>query len=274
MKLSDLKPDGRLFALFIGDSSSGKTCAELSLPTPGLLLDMDLRARGGLAAKEWLGENFSKWDVEQFPPTIEAIDKVIARVENLRGELAMGVSKYKSLVFNSMTSYTRQLIWTAKELTAPGTKNEQAIKGKKFGEIKIAGPAHYGFEQAGVEELITLLRSLPINVVADCHIVPKYGKPTTDSGKEDTYAENIVVGETLSLRDKVAVNVLIYFDEVYRFEKAAQGGGIQHYVKFRDASMARTAYHTLPHGLVNITGKSFYEVWKQLVSEEKLSGTA
>lgn len=265
MKLCDMKPDGRIFAMFVGDSASGKTCAEYSLPKPILDLDVDLRARGGMATRKWLGEEeFSRIDVEQFPPRLGMVDKLIDRLSKIDMELSMGACKYKTILLNSATSVTRMLIEEATNMTDPDSKSkdEQLIKGKKFGRVKIAGPGHFGYEQSGITDILNYLRAMPINVVLSAHIIPKYGKAPGAS----EYSENVIVGEQLALREKVSANVIIYFDEVYRFSRSEENNGnLRFWVKFRDGDLARTTYDSLPSGKVEITGKNFYQYWQEQV---------
>jgi hypothetical protein len=264
-KLSEIKPDTRLFAMFVGDSSGGKTCAELSLPTPGILFDIDMRVRGGLAAKKWLPPDvLDKWEVKMYPPKLGSMDKLFDDLTNITYQLDQGVCKYKSILVDSSTSIARNFIEDATNLTNPSDKS-QLIKGKNFGtRVKIAGPGHYQYELSGMADILNLLRAMPINVILSGHIIPKYGKPPGDGNE---YAENVVVGEQLALREKVATNVIIYFDEVYRFGKTEQNSGQnKHWVRFRDGDLARTSYDTLPNGKVDITGRSFYEYWKSTVN--------
>lgn len=268
MKLSEIKPDGRFFGMFVGDSASGKTCAELSFPTPGLMIDIDIRARGGLAATKWLGaEKLDQWDIEFYPPKLGMVDHLIDRLNKLQFEIDGGFCKYKTLLLESSTSLSRMLIEEATNLTDPEAKrkDEQLIKGKKYGRIKIAGPGHFGYEQSGMTDILNFLRSFPINVIMSAHIIPKYGKAPGAS----EYSDNVVIGEQLALREKVAANIIIYFDEVYRFGRSEDNGGnVKHWVKFRDGELARTTFGNLPNGRVDITDKSFYEFWKRQVASE------
>jgi hypothetical protein len=105
---------------------------------------------------------------------------------------------------------------------------------------------------------MAFLRSLPIPfVIVNAHIVDKFGKADPD----DSYSESVVVGEKLSIRDKIGANIGIYFDHIFRFERRMVGLHEHFFVRFR-SSLACTSYPELPSGEVDITGKSFHEVLK------------
>jgi hypothetical protein len=108
---------------------------------------------------------------------------------------------------------------------------------------------------------------LPIqNIIVSAHIVDRYGKPP---GANNEYADSVVIGEKLSLRDKISENVQIYFDHVFRFDREEIGNRIQFTVKFW-SDIARTSYK-LPEGKHDITGKNFYEFMRGLTQKEKIA---
>jgi len=264
MRLIDMKPDGRFFGMFVGDSKCGKTNAAVSFATLGKVkvYDLDLRIRGAFSAKQWLGEEvFSRIDVEQYPPG-KGFSDIEKSLEQLALQVKLGTSEYKTVIIDSLTTEARAMVADALSMDLPGVKDSPLIKGKILGTLRMPGPGHYGYEQEALLQIIEYLKALPINVIVTAHIIDRYGKPP--SGNE--YSENVVVGEKLAVRDKVGVNMLLHFDDVYRFTRSESAGELKYFVKFRDGDLAATTYHTLPNDKVDITRRNFYETWKNYIS--------
>ena len=119
----------------------------------------------------------------------------------------------------------------------------------------MAGPEDYGFEANVIYSVLSYFRSVPIpNIIVSAHIVPIYGKEDPDNA----FSNNIVVGEKLSVRDKIGANVGIYFDHVFRFRKKEGAYGRDQFLVQFKGGMCRTAYASLPEGEIDITGKNFY----------------
>ena len=261
--LDQLEVGASIFALFIGKSGSGKTCAAASFPGPIKFLDFDGRIRGILGAN-WIDRK-GLGEVIQFPPDPKkpTYIKVSEIIETDLAFCNMGKYPFKTLVLGSLTAQTFSFLSDAKAITHAGNK------GKSLGKLPMAGPEDYGFEATGTYQMLAGLRSLyehpngPKNVIIDAHIVDKWGKPIKDNGDTDTYAASEVVGEKLSLRDKISENVQIYFDHVWRFDSRMVGNEPHHYVSFR-TDLARTSFANLPNGQVDITGKPFYQELKRL----------
>lgn len=254
--------------MFVSESGVGKTCAAVSFPTPGLLIDIDLRARGALASEHWLGrEHLGGWDIESCPPDkgFSGVEKVL---EKVKLELDLKVCKYKTIVLDSLSTSARMFLTDALQMEERDNRGNlvPVVKGNVIGDLRLPGPGHFGYEQEAVTQVLSYIKSFPINVIVSAHIVEKYGKPP---GNPNPYAENVVVGEKLSLRDKVSVNVLLHFDEIYRFTKVLSAGSLKHFVRFQDGDLARTVHrYKLPMTDLEITEKSFYQTWSQLVKGE------
>jgi hypothetical protein len=124
--------------------------------------------------------------------------------------------------------------------------------------MEMAGPSDYGFESTGFDAYLSFLRSLPLNVIATAHVIDKFDKPHKDDGTKDTYAESIIVGEKISLRDKIAANCTIYFDHIFRFDRRMLKGEEHFYVEFI-SDIACTSFLGLKPGKFDITGLNFYD---------------
>lgn len=269
MNLSELKPANKLFAMFVGDSGSGKTCAALSLPTPGLLIDIDLRAEGGLTAQEWLPPNkLSEWEVIRFPSE-KGFQKIDERLERIDREIKAKTNTLKTIVIDSLTMESRLLINDSLTLES-GNVDRQGnpiplINAHTIGTMRMPGPTHFRYELEGMAQVIDYLKEWPLNVICSAHMVQKYVKP--ENGNE--YSENIAKGEQLALRDKVGVRMLLQFNEVYKFSKDWSAGEVVHKVRFYDADLAKTAYGTkLPKKEINITNQDFHKVWCGYLNSE------
>jgi hypothetical protein len=253
MKLSEIKPESKFFGLFIGRSSSGKTSAAISFPDP-TVLDFDLRILG--ARWTHLEANYL-----QFPP---GPGKGWAEVDKYMEDLQIGIISRqtvpKTLVMDSITSMLRLFVAESMDLTKGYTIER---KGKEKNALRLEGPSDYKYESSATYQVFDFLRSLPINVIISAHIIDKFGKLSPD----EEYSETGVVGSRLSIRDKIAENILTYFNEVYEFGRKEKGNKIQHYVKFQ-SDICRSALG-LPAGEHDITGKNFYEFWKEQVSKIK-----
>ena len=249
-KLSEVKPDSRFFGMFIGRSSSGKSSAAISFPKPMKIFDFDMRARGPKAYADSIGLDVSGVSTEVYLPS-GGFKKINDELEVLQMQFKNG-RPYETIQFSSLGALLRILLSEARVLAGEG-------KTKKTGVLVRPGPNEYGYESEGIYQIFDYLRTFPCNVIIDAHIIDRFGKEDSN----DAYSETIVTGEKLAVRDKIGENLLVYFDEVYRFEKDQNGR--DHYVNFH-TDMARSAFNTLPRGQIKITGKNFYEMWQGFVT--------
>jgi hypothetical protein len=251
----DIKPDARFFGLFVGRSGSGKSVAAYSFPEPIKVFDMDGRVRGGIAVPWNRNRNI---DYTYYPPwvpgkakdetgNLSTFQKLNNDFESLLMDAQIGMSKYNTVVLDSITWETIDMLLDAIPLT------HVKDKGKRLGSLSMAGPEDYGFQATATYQIIAFLKSLPIqNIIVTAHIVNKWGKP----GGDNKYAENVIIGEQLSLTDKLAENIPSSFDHVFKFMKYDSGSSVNY--KFAaQGELARSAY-TIPYGEHDITNKDFY----------------
>jgi hypothetical protein len=243
-KASDLTPEQRFVGLFVGQKHSGKTVAECSFPGTKYVMDFDGRIRGLLGAP-WIDKDLVHY--EAFPPReSDLITRINKKLEEL-----MITCNYDNVILDSLTWETAALRFQALGLThVPGKK------GKFLGPISMPGPEDYGLEAQGTYGIISSLKSIPkANIIVSAHLVDLYGKINSS----DPYSANIVIGEKLSITDKLGVNVQTAFDHIFKFSKATINNEEHYYVEFR-GGIASTSFAELPIGKVDITGKNFYEV--------------
>ncbi len=264
---ANLTAESRLVALFVGPKHSGKTCAAASWMTPESkrrvkFIDADGRIRGLLGAK-WIDRD--RIDYEYYPPRIASnrltfFERVNQDLEAMLVDINNGKCMYETHVTDSMTAFCKNLILDAIPLSH---KNEQGgEKGRKIGPVSMAGPEDYGFESTGSDAYVSFLRSIPLNVIVTGHVIPKYDKPMIVDSRgrtvKDTYAESVVSGEKLSLRDKIGANISIYFDHIFRFERKIVGGDEKFFVEII-GDIACTSFPGFEPGQYDITGKNFRE---------------
>src|ERR1017187_1702506 len=260
----NLTADSRFMALFVGSKHSGKTCAAVSFMTKGSqkrvkVLDGDGRIQGILGAS-WIDK--SRIDYDYYPPKDATnpknfFERVNQDLEALLVDIRSGKCPYETYVGDSATAICRNLLMDAIPLTHEGNK------GKKLGALNMAGPADYGFESTGFDGYLSFLRSIPLNIILTAHVVDRFGKANPD----DPYSESIVIGEKLSLRDKIAANSSIYFNHIFKFSRKMVGGTERFYVEYI-GDLACTSYPNLKPGLHDITGKDFHETLMKHVKGE------
>lgn len=258
-------------ALFVGPKHSGKTVAacswrDLSKGKKIKVLDGDGRIRGLLGAP-WIDP--SSIDYDYFPPKTASdkaayyfFESVNKDLEYLITEVRQGKSPYETYVCDSATTFCKNLIIDALPMT------HEKDKGKKIGSLNMAGPEDYGFESTGLDSYLTFLRALPINVIMTAHIVPRFDKPRLPSGAKDTYADSIIVGDKLSLRDKIGVNIANYFDHIFQFERKVEGGKEKFFVEYI-GDFACTSFPGMPVGQLEITGKNFRDYTLELANKAR-----
>lgn len=254
-----LEPDSRFMGLFVGPKHSGKTVAACSFiadnPNPAKdrikVFDFDGRIRGLLGAP-WINRDLIDYDY--YPPRLAQGKTVYESLNNDLAALLLtqqtGQSPYNTIIADSLTAETFALLCDSVPLTHADSK------GKKIGTMAMPGPEDYGFEATGTYQLLAFLRSFPVkNVIVTAHIIDKYGRLDPN----DKYSEKTVVGEKLSIRDKIGTNISIYFDHIFRFDRRMVGNQERFFVRFI-SDIACTSFPNMPTAEIDITGKNFKDV--------------
>lgn len=257
MNINDLSKDPRIFALFIGRSSSGKTVAAASMPKPLEEIDCDLRANGIVNAIQqgWLsGDGINITQFDPFKGYIQ-IEKHLNTMYTLAAARQLTV---KSIDIGSGTSLVRLLDLSTLNLPA----NTVGIGHLTLAGLTMTGPADYKFESQAFHKIIDFLRVLPCNITMSAHIVDKYGKRP---GAKETDPQ-VVIGEKLTLGTaNLAENILAVFNDVYKFTKKMVNGEDKYYVEFC-TEIARNSFG-IPPGEHDITKKNFWEYFQNVVKE-------
>jgi hypothetical protein len=243
MHLDDITPLSRFFGLFVGPSGDGKSCAAVSFPAPIYCFDLDDRIKGALAAKKWLGKidlefhrYFGYADIEK------KLDEFVKQV-NAKN------FKYKTILFDSVTSSSRSYIQEAVALGAAGDTSDDG-KPRRLGTVYMPGWNAYNYESiAHYNVIIAYLKKMPCNVIVSAHKTERFNK------------KGEMTGIDILARPKIAAELPTNFDEVYEFERDHNEikKTTTYRVTFR-GDLAKTVMEKAPYGAVDITEKNFYKL--------------
>lgn len=255
MKLENIDPISRFFALFVGESGSGKTCASLSFPKPLYVIDLDNRIRGGIAAKKWLG-NLDGIEYDNFKNYTDIDLKLEKLVQEYN---RTGKFPYRTIVFDSITSGSRAYVQEGVELTKKGDTSDANASPRRFGRVYLPGWNAYNYEStAHYNVLLAYLKNFPCHVVVSGHKADKFDK----KGEK--------IGSELLGRPKIAAEIPTYFDEVYEFDKDYNDiKQVARYTVTMRGEIAKTAFVKAPFGKIDITEQSFFG-YLQTLSDSKV----
>jgi len=248
-KVEDFKE--YIFALFIGQSGSGKSAAAASFPGRLLEHDFDLRANGILNAirQGWLKQD--KIDIERYDP-FDGIQPVFDKLNFLHLGTKNGTFQYKSMDVGGLGSICRLL--TVQSFMQPRAKGTTRLLSPATQE-----PGDYKFEAQNCHRIFDFFRTFPCHVTVSCHIIDKYGKRPGAA----EYAPSEIIGEKLNLTANLGASILGIFNDVYKFTKEVTSGKEKFYVEF-STELARNSYG-LPCGKFDITEKEFYPFLVNLI---------
>lgn len=269
----ELQLDKNIFALFISRSGEGKSTAAASFPKP-FFLDFDGRMKG-------IDNNKHLWKHRVFyesilPGSDRGWDYLDEKLTAAKIDLKNRNYAFETIVLDSLTAFTTTMLAEgAEELKGGRVVKKSAWKGQG---LRLPGGSDYVYESTATKQLFDALRlcSRYCHVIVTAHIVSTYGKPALrDSsgnikkaadGEEiiNAYGENEVTGEQLAIRLKLCETAKLYFNEIYRFEKVTNPNGNEYTVDF-ESNIARSSLGL--SGKHDITGRNFYEFWKEEIAK-------
>jgi hypothetical protein len=279
--LADIPDDKRIYALHVGDSGSGKSCAAAMYAPEGktYIFDLDGRVQG-IKGHPPIRERIKKGLIEfdQYPATKDGFEKMGEKLTGLGEEYRKGRMPYSTIVYDTLTK-----LETMSENYILHFTDKSA---DTVGKVKlIAGPAAWRSQGRIFEELLTVdLKALKCNVVVGAHWTTKYrtaeGQNEIDpkTGKPALMIKNIPDGMMIALREKLSIDVPTDFNEVFFFEKQEMSPAInpttglkepvvRHVCIFRNG-LARTTFTALPN-LVDWTNKDFWQILMDAKEKEK-----
>jgi hypothetical protein len=256
MNINDLEKETKLFALFVGRSNSGKTCAALSLPRPLHEIDTDVRANGVISAIQqgWISPN--DVDIKRFD-AFKGFIPIQEHLNLLQIFVQTNQFRFQSIDWGSLGSLHRLLIITSLAINAKGS----GIGHINLAGLNMTGYGDYRFETQALFSIIDHLRMLPCNITMSAHIQNKYGKK---AGAKET-DPNVILGERLVLTENLAESVLGMFNDVYKFSKEMVNSEDHYFVEF-NTEIARNTYG-IPPGRFDITRKNFWNFFQELVKD-------
>jgi len=204
--LKQLKPESQRKVLLYGDSGAGKTIYGGTFPGPIYFFDFDNKISSLVAFGKQRPELQKKIDADEidydvYAPVLgkpgDGGKRMNAKLEELHKQFEAGKCKYKTIVFDSMTTMVDEVI---RYLIAQNP-------GIKRGDTKVVTiPAlqDYLMNQIFLIDLITTILKFPCNVLFTAHIERVKDKTTG----ELSYAP--------MFPGKLATKLPIYFEEVHR----------------------------------------------------------
>lgn len=242
-----------LFALFKGESSSGKSVAALSFPNP-YVLDLDVKMPS-IAVKHFPGKEVH-WD------TFSNMVELGERLDKLQDKCP-----YETVILDTITGLTQNIIHSVgliKGETVPVML--QKVKATKGGGkmIEMMGYDYYNAETRYVKYVLDVLKYLwmkegnPRHVIVCGHVLDK--EKTESDGSVSKTRTIVTAGKA------VAAYIPTVFDETYHFEcrKILQNVKFMARTQGTGDDFAKTTFH-LPNE-IDFTGQQhFYDQIKGLL---------
>ena len=167
MKLSEINPSENLKVLLSGAPGSGKTCTALGFPYPILVLAFEPKVSSAAAWYAGDKERLENVDVRPLWQNLDSGDPVEDLMNIISKELIpqqkAGVMKYKTLVIDSMSTFSNALLLHIVK-TNGGIKRPVSKQGMQPCQMD------YGILKREFHKLIPGILSLPMNVVMLAHI--------------------------------------------------------------------------------------------------------
>lgn len=259
-------PDNKFSAIFAGMTKSGKTCAAASFPKPLHIMEFDNRING-LSGAHWLPKDGITF--EYFPPRTDAfpssmVDRVLVYVNGLLAAYKADPTNIKgkipkTLILDSLTAMLHGFLIDSVPITHENSKDIH------IGTLPVPGQRDYGYESIGGKRILSILRALPIqNLIISAHLIDTFGK----EDPEDKYSATVVTGQKLSIRDKIAQDVGIYFNDQWEFTRKTKMGKPKFYVQFYSGYAASS--QKLPTGELEITDKDFYQYYQSQLPKQSI----
>ncbi len=197
--LGDIRTEGNLKILLMGDAGAGKTVFGCGFPGRTKLLDFDMKADSAALFYKNDPDRLARIDVEQFNPhdKITPMEKLSALIREWIPQQQSGKMAFDNLVLDSITTFSNAALAHIVK-SNPGIKRNMSAQGAQ------PGLQDYGILKREFERLINGLVGLPCNVIMLAHIATEKDENT---------------GQMLrhTMMDGSFAKVLpIYFKEVWR----------------------------------------------------------
>lgn len=200
MLLSEVKTEGALKILLMGDAGIGKTVFAAGFPGRTKFLDFDHKVDSAALFFKGDKERLANIDVEQFPPSL-SVSPIVRLEEIIRNEFipqqATGKMSFDTLVLDSITTFSGACLAHIVK-SNPGIKRTVSSQGQQ------PGLQDYGILKREFQKLIPGLLALPCNVIMLAHIATEKDEATGQ-----------ILRHTM-MDGSFAKELPIYFKEVWR----------------------------------------------------------
>jgi len=164
-KLSEIKTEGKMKLLFVGEAGVRKTCTATGFPGPTLLLDFDGKADSAALfhkGKALLNDiNVMELAANLTTDPMEVLNKFIDT--SLIPQQNEGKLAYKTIILDSITTFSTACLKHIVK-TNPGIKRVTCKQGVQ------PGMQDYGILKREFQKLIPGLLSLDCNIIMTAHI--------------------------------------------------------------------------------------------------------
>lgn len=260
---SQLKPEDRVMALFVGASGDGKSCAAAFFAGIGKVKWMALTRRVyGIMGHPLIRGNqellknidISFYDQQRgFKAIDDDLEMFLMKGPNLG---------YKTLVFEDFTTASDLLQEDAFKFTGQlkGSDGSSASWHKKLGPVDLPGLDEFAYEDKAFKDITLALNAMPCNIICMVHYADRY--------EVDLDKKPKVAGRKISIRNATIPKVMKWFNEVWYFEKKmgvkiVDKKSVQSpiYTACFDNDLARTSFPALKElGTIDWSDKDFWSL--------------
>lgn len=253
---SDIELGKSMMALFTGHPGARKTSAAASYPGPIYFFDFD--GRIAPVKKVFPGRKDIYYDTYE---SFEAANKLMKSWMLSGPDFFPGTDeRYKTVVVDSLTTVSKKIIRDTKRMLRPGGNSKQK------GTIQIAEIEDYNYEVAGLEDLLSFLKTMnedyKMNAILTAHLIVYEEAVPGKIGQKEVKSQLLTAGK------KIAPYIPAVFDEVYHFEVEGglEGSRCYAYTDIINEHFAKTAL-PLPFR-IDFTNVPFYgEIEKALTGQ-------
>lgn len=190
VKLSAIKTKN-IKALIYGNPGTGKTCFAAGFPGPIMYLDFDNKVNSAARFYSEDKERLEQIDVEVLSASLSVrpMDLLNAKIDMLRKMQATGEYPYKTLVVDSITTFSSAMLGHI-------IQSNPGVKGRVTAQGTMPDKPHYGILLREFERVIGGLLTLDMNVLMLGHITVYKNEATGEMIREvmmdGSFSEKIV----------------------------------------------------------------------------------
>lgn len=204
--LSGLELDS-LYTMLKGEPGTRKSTVALSYPTPQYWFSTDRKMNALVLPGKRFGVDFSQVDYDDY----DTWDPIKKKLEQLQTNC-----KYKTLIFDSVTSIGDSINNQTKKFKSGSTRVDGTEKGMRIGGIPVNSLEDYKAEAAAFGELISLTKDIKsffkVHIILIAHVIGARQQKENESYQQTHHSRIIITGGQ-AISGKIAA----YCDEAYHF---------------------------------------------------------